>query len=202
MSDTLRLFVAIELPEAVTQHIGEIIGRFRQQELPGIRWVRPQAVHLTLKFLGNVPESQVQAIVGAMQTAATVAAPFLLQVQGLGVFPHPRSPRVLWVGVQGNLEPLVQIHERLEEALEAQGFTRDQRGFSPHLTLARMKGRLSAPELQRLSQTIDCLQKVGTTELPVTELSLIESHLSREGAVYRRKAQSVLRNGLAGSFGS
>ena len=191
--------MAIELTEAVTWHIGEVIRRLRQQELPGIRWVRPEGVHLTLKFLGNVAESRVQPIAAAMGRAAEGVAPFVLQVGGVGVFPHLRAPRVLWVGVQGNLEPMVQLHERLEEALEAHGFVKEQRAFSPHLTLGRAKGRLSSPDLQRLAQAIDWLRDIGPAELPVANLSLMESRLTRDGAVYHRKAQILLRNNLAGS---
>ena len=196
-TNTLRLFVAIELPEAVTWHIGEVIRRLRQQELSGIRWVRPKGVHLTLKFLGNVPESQVQSIVDAMGRASEGVAPFVVQVQGVGVFPHPRAPRVLWVGIQGDLAPLVQLHERLEEALEARGFVREQRAFSPHLTLGRMRERLSPTEVQRLAEAMDGVREMGPVELPVTDVSLMESQLNRGGAVYRRKAQISLEDGLA-----
>lgn len=196
-AETLRLFIAVELPEVVVRHIGQVIGRLRQQDLPGIRWVRPEGVHLTLKFLGNVPESHVQAIAEAMGWAVAGVAPFVLHVRGVGVFPHLRAPRVLWVGVQGDLERLVQLHQRLEEALEAQGFTKEQRAFSPHLTLGRVRGRLLPPEIQRLAQTMESLREIGPVELSVTGLSLMESRLTAEGAIYRRKAQTPLKNGLA-----
>jgi len=191
-SSTLRLFIAVELTEAATRHVGEVIGRLRQAELPGIRWVRPEGVHLTLKFLGNVPESQVQPIVEAMGMAAGGVAPFALRVQGVGAFPHARAPRVLWVGIQGDLEPLTRLQERLEETLEVEGFSRELRSFSPHLTLGRVKGRFSSVEVERLARAMDRLGEVGPTGLPVTHLSLIESQLSREGAVYLRKAQITL----------
>src|SRR3990172_2239746 len=140
MVTTLRLFIAIELPEAVTEHIGRVIGMLRQQEIPGIRWVKPQGVHLTLHFLGDTPQSRIQSIVAAMRMATTGVAPFLLQVQGVGVFPHMRAPRVLWMGVGGDMESLTQVRQQLEEALEDRGFTKEQRSFSPHLTLGRVKG--------------------------------------------------------------
>ena len=196
MADIFRLFVAIELPEAVIRHITEVMGRLREQALPGIRWVRPEGIHLTLRFLGNVPGSQVQSIVAAIQTAAAGATSFALQVQGVGAFPHLRAPRVLWVGVQGNLEPLVQVLNRSEGALEVQGFAREQRPFSPHLTLGRVKGRLSLPQVQTLAQAMDWSRDVGPAELPVTALSLMESQLTRNGAIYRRRFQIPLSNGL------
>ena len=223
MASILRMFIAIELPEEAARYISDVIARLRQQELQGIRWVRPEGVHLTLKFLGDTPESRVQPIVAAMRKAAAGVAPFVLQLQGAGVFPHVRAPRVLWVSAGHRpdppfesvpqkaspenvgaepalslakgpalLEPLTQVRERLEEALEAQRFARDRRAFSPHLTLGRVNGRLSPLALERLTQSTDRIRELGPTELPVTALSLMESQLTREGAIYRRKAQILL----------
>jgi len=202
MADTLRLFVAIELPEAVTKHIGHIIATLRQQKLQGIRWISPQGVHLTLKFLGEIPESQSQPIVAAMQVAATGISPFVLQLQGIGIFPHLRAPRILWVGVKGNTVPLFQVCKRLEVAMEEHGFARNQRELTPHLTLARVNGRLLLPELQKLSHAMNELQEVAEAEFQVTALSLMESQLSKSGAIYRQKARIPLCTALASSFGS
>ncbi|MEE8443032.1 MAG: RNA 2',3'-cyclic phosphodiesterase [Dehalococcoidia bacterium] len=197
-AEALRLFIAVELPDAVHQFISQVIGEFRQHDLPGIRWVRPDGVHLTLKFLGNVPGSQVVTIAQAMESVVSEVSPFVLHVGSVGVFPHMRAPRVLWVGIQGETEPLKQLHLRLEEALKALGFVKEKRAYSPHLTLGRIKGRLPAPELQRLSDATEQLQGTGSAMLPVAGLSLMESQLTREGAVYRRKAHIYLKNRLAG----
>ena len=199
MAETLRLFIAIELPEPVLQYIDQVLLRLRQQEPRDIRWVRPEGIHLTLKFLGDVPEGQMQAVVDGMAKAAEGTLPFSLRVRGAGAFPNLRAPRVLWVGIQGDVEPLIQVWRRLEQALEAQGFARDQRPFSPHLTVGRVKERLSPAQLQRLTHATESAQEVGPAELPVTALSLVQSQLTREGAIYRRKAQTPLSNGLAGS---
>ena len=197
MNRSLRLFVAIELPDTVIDHIGEITRILRQEKLNAIRWVRPEGVHLTLKFLGNVAEDQIKPIAAAMGTAVTVFAPFVLQVHGLGVFPNLSAPRVLWVSVLGDLEPLMRIYSKLEEELEALGFSRERRTFSPHLTLGRVKSRLSAQELQRLTQAMGSLKEVAPVELPILTLSLMESQLTPRGALYRRKAQIPLYDDLA-----
>ncbi len=199
MAETLRLFIAIELPEPVLQHIDQVLHGLHQQEPLGIRWVRPEGIHLTLKFLGDVPAGQVQGVVDAMARAAEGSLPFSLRVRGAGAFPNLRAPRVLWVGIQGDVESLIQVWQQLEQGLEAQGFARDQRPFSPHLTVGRVKGRLSPAQLQRLIHAMESVQEVGPAELPVTALSLVESQLTREGAIYSRKAQTPLNNGLAGS---
>ena len=197
MAETLRLFVAVELPEPAKRYVEEVIGLLRQQRLPGIRWVRPDGVHLTLKVLGQVPEVQIPPVVEAMEKAAAGTAPFSLWVQGVGAFPGLHKPQVLWLGVQGDLDQMAQVQGKMEDILERQGFAREGRPFSPHLTLGRVKGRVSPSELEKLRRVADGVSKLGWVELPVSSLSLMESLLFRNGAIYRRKAQITLGNALA-----
>lgn len=192
MASTLRLFIAVELPEEVMRYIGETVEELRRQGITGIRWVRGEGVHLTLKFLGDTAEEQVAGILSCMSIAVAGASPFVLHVQGAGAFPNMRVPRVLWLGVQGDMEPLLQIHERLEEALEAQGFVREARAFSAHLTLGRVNGRLSPTTLERLAQAMEELRTAKPLVLPVAALSLMESQLTSRGAIYRRQGQALL----------
>ncbi len=192
MLSTLRLFIAVELPEEVLRYIGETVGELRQHGITGIRWVRGEGVHLTLRFLGNVPERQVQFVLDAMSTAAAGIHPFALQVHGAGAFPNLRVPRVLWLGVQGEMEPLLRFHGRLEEALEACGFPREPKAFTAHLTLGRVNGRLSPLALANLTQAMEGLRSQEPLALPVTALSLIESQLTPQGAIYQRKGQAPL----------
>ncbi len=192
MPDTLRLFVAVELPEAAKRHVEMVLRRLQGLDIPGVRWVRPEGVHLTLKFLGSVPVEDVALITQAMAQAAS-GTPFLtLWLEGAGVFPNARSPRVVWLGVQGNLQPLALLQGRLEEALEVQGYARERRAFSPHLTLGRVRGRLPPLELERLKDAFGEVSSVDTVKLPVTALSLMESQLRKEGALYQRVAKAEL----------
>ncbi len=192
MASTLRLFIAVELPEELLRYIGGTIEEVRGSGITGVRWVRGEGVHLTLKFLGNVPAERVPAILSAMGQAVAGTLPFVLHAQGAGAFPNMRAPRVLWLGVQGDTEPLLQIHERLEKALEAQGFDREARAFSAHLTLGRVNGRLSPTALERLAQAMEGLRTAKPLALPVAALSLMESQLTPQGAIYRRKGQAQL----------
>lgn len=198
MNRNPRLFVAIEPPDTIIGHIGDITRILGQEKLKAIRWVRPEGVHLTLKFLGNVAEDQVTDIVAAMSTAVTGVSPFVVHVHGLGAFPNLSAPRVLWVSIRGNLEPLMRVYARLEEELAPKGFCRQHRAFSPHLTLGRLKNRLPAQELQRLNQAMNMAKDdLKPSEFPILTLSLLESRLTPNGALYRRKAQIHLNDSSA-----
>ena len=197
MPDTVRVFVAIELPEAARQHIAHLIDTLRTMRIHGLRWVRAEGVHLTLKFLGNVSEERLDSIAAAMEQAAEHVAPFSLHIQDAGAFPNMGSPRVLWAGVHGEVEPLLQLQARLEETLAVRGFPAETRPFSPHLTLARVRGRLSPTELQQLGEAMALARGITGADVPVRWLSLMESTLTPLGAVYARRAQISLHPALA-----
>ncbi len=190
MANTLRLFIAVELPEEVLRRLGEVLAGLRQQRLPGIRWVRPEGIHLTLKFLGGVEESRIPGIVLAMEKAVAGVRPFTLRMEDAGAFPNMRSPRVVWLGVNGDVAPLVGIQQRLEEALEAQGFERESRKFSAHLTLGRVNGRLTPREIEGLAAAMGQVQRMEAAEIPVNSISLMESTLRPDGAEYRMRAEA------------
>ncbi len=169
----------------------------RDQEAHELRWVKDEGVHLTLKFLGNVPEGRVNEVVRGMEEAAEGIPPFHLHIQTLGAFPNLDAPRVIWVGIHGEVEPLLRLQARLEDALATRGFPGERRAFSPHLTLARVRGRLSPAARQRLAAAMESATVVGGQELPVHRVSLMESTLTPKGAVYARRAQISLRPALA-----
>ena len=197
MPDTVRVFVAIELPEAARQHIAHLIDTLRTRRIHGLRWVKAEGVHLTLKFLGNVSEEHLDPIVAAMEQAAEHVAPFSLHIQDAGAFPNMGSPRVLWAGVHGEVEPLLQLQARLDETLAPRGFPAETRPFSPHLTLARVRGRLSPTEHQQLAEAMALARGITGADVPVRWLSLMESTLTPLGAVYARRAQLPLHPALA-----
>ncbi|MBI4199834.1 MAG: RNA 2',3'-cyclic phosphodiesterase [Chloroflexi bacterium] len=192
MARSLRLFVAVELPEEVLAHLTRIMARLRGQVPSGVQWVRPAGLHLTLKFLGNVPEEKLPSIVRAMEAAAFGVGPFTLHIRGAGVFPGPQAPRVVWLGVEGDLPPLRALQERLEEDLARVGFPRELRAFSPHLTVGRIRDRLPPSARQKLLQALDDLGRRESQELTVLALSLMESELAPGGAIYRRRASVPL----------
>lgn len=177
----MRLFVALELPADVRAALGQIAERLRPASAPGVRWTDPRSIHLTLKFIGETERSTVPAIRAAL---APIRAPQAVSVafRGLGWFPNARHPRVLWAGVEANHE-LEELARAIERALEPLGIPREEREFRPHLTLARIKAEKG---LERLRQEVE---KLGAPEMGRAlygEFDLMESTLSRSGAVYTR----------------
>ncbi|MBI2170720.1 MAG: RNA 2',3'-cyclic phosphodiesterase [Chloroflexi bacterium] len=192
-----RLFIAAELPALVTELLGEVIHHLRGQGVEGVRWVRPEGVHLTLKFLGETPEERLEAIAQAMAQAAVQTPPFALNIQGVGAFPNLRAPQVVWLGLSGQVEVLKELQSALEQTLEQAGFPREGRAFSPHLTLGRVNGRLTPGQLQALSAGLKGAGAVEFPEVSVDAMSLIESLLERSGARYVQRAVVRLGRELA-----
>lgn len=188
MADTLRAFVAVKPPDAVRRHIEVLQSTLRSKGLK-LRWVRPQNIHLTLKFLGDIPVAQVADVAAAMQRVAGEQPPLMLTHQGIGVFPGIRRPRVLWTGLGGNLERLQRLVKQLEIELEALGFKREKRPFKAHLTLARVKAKLNPERL------LQALQGVGDYEplaFDVAQMVLYQSELHPQGARYTTLAHTDL----------
>ena len=183
MAERIRTFIAIELPPGVQQglrRVQEQLQRFR----PPVRWVAPDKIHVTLNFLGEIPAEEVPAAVEAALRAAAGAAPFEVEAAGLGVFPSPRRPRVLWVGLGGDLPALKALQAGLTRELAARGFPPEERAFSPHLTLGRVRQHAAPAELRALGD------KVADTSVPslgrwrVERIVVIRSDLRPEGPIY------------------
>lgn len=187
-ADVSRLFIAVELTSVARRYAAKALGIFKDGLPCGVRWARPEGVHLTLKFLGNVSKDAIPTIESGMRRAAEGICPFTLRVQGAGCFPSSKRPRVLWLGLQGELEPLLTVQSRLENSLEALGVDRETRRFRPHLTLGRVSGELYEGWAERVKETLQAVGAMESCDLPVDGLSLMESVLGKEGAVYTRRA--------------
>jgi 2'-5' RNA ligase len=174
----MRLFLAIDLPDALRREIGELQERLRPV-LGGWRWVRPEGIHLTLRFLGEVSPADDARHREAWRRAAGESPAVGFTVGGLGVFPPRSSPRVLWIGVESTRPPdgLGVLAASLEAAARAEGFPEETRPFRPHLTLARAerRGRPRRPEPERTA-------RLGDVE--ASEVVLFESRLGPRGARY------------------
>jgi len=189
--DTVRTFIAIELTPAILKRIGDLQARLKEDVPHGlVRWTRPGGIHLTLKFLGEVPVTQVDAIAEAMREACTPYASFSFAVGGLGCFPNPRRPRVIWVGVDEASGVLARLQRDVERAIKPLGYPPERRGFSPHLTLGRVKGR-DRDALQALGTYVSRAQ-VRVGEMRATSVSLMRSDLLPGGAVYTELATAPL----------
>lgn len=185
MSETLRTFIAIRLPPEIIELAGELQSRLKSGGLK-LRWVRLQSLHLTLKFLGNIPESATADLEGAMQRAVGDCGPFPLVAQGMGVFPGIKRPRVLWIGIGGDLAKLVSLVDGLESELVPFGFAKEKRPFRGHLTLARIKGFTDPLHLA------EALRDIGQYEpqlFTAQQMVLYQSDLQPQGAVYTARAR-------------
>ena len=187
-----RLFVALEPPDPVRRRLAALEDELRRgagRAGEDIRWVRPENVHLTLQFLGAVPDERVAAVEEALRTAAAGARPLALAVRGAGGFPNARRPRVLWAGLDGDLAALAALVAAVGARLAKLGFPPEDRPFSPHLTLGRARESRGAPGLA------GALAGVAQTEPApwrATELVLFESHLSPRGPRYEAIARVAL----------
>ena len=193
--ERLRAFIAVDLPPAAREAVEGVTRRLRAGAGDGVRWVRPEGVHLTLKFLGDVDAGSVPSISQALGRAAASAAPFDLFLDGVGAFPNARRPRVVWVGLGGGLEPLAGLQQSIEEELEALGFAGERRAFIPHLTLGRVRDGISTTQGRALSEALGGVGVQPGVKLPVREVSLIKSDLRPSGAVYTRLHAAKLGNG-------
>ena len=191
----VRAFVAVDLPEDVERAMGTAAQILRDARIEGLRVVRPEGVHLTLKFLGDVPESRVEEIGHVVSETVAGHRQFEIWTGGFGAFPNSRRPQVLWVGIEGRLELLMRLEADVDAALGGLGFPMEARPFHPHLTLARLDRRMPAPARRA---SLDALESTGLTagmRIRVDTVSLIQSILGRGGARYVRLSTARLAEG-------
>jgi RNA 2',3'-cyclic 3'-phosphodiesterase len=180
---TLRLFVAVSLPEDVKEHLAQTQSRLKPTAQP-VRWVNPSSVHLTLSFLGAVPATKVEAIGGALERAVHGLKPFRFEVADLGMFPSASRPRVVWVGIKGSVEALARLQQRVAAELEPLGFPPEKRPFSPHLTLGRVEERAGPADRQKIGQAVQSTRVGSLGGVDVDSICLMRSTLRPGGAIY------------------
>ncbi len=176
----VRAFIAITPPSTLQQTVAAVREVFQRCNLPW-RWVTPERIHLTLRFLGDVPAERVPTLTQAMEHAAQGHPAFPLRATSLGCFPHSSRPRVLWIGLDDPSEALGHLHERLTAAFIPLGFPPEDRPFHPHLTLARAQNGARSRQLLPMLQAY---QNRCLGEFLVTQLYLYQSQLQRGGAVH------------------
>lgn len=189
MSETIRAFIAAGLSEQAKAVLARAIWEMEGRGLTGVRWVKPDGMHLTLKFLGDITSEMAERVIGALRLACSETRPFALALSRTGAFPSLSSPRVLWVGLTGDLEPLGALQERIELGLERLGFEREGRGFSPHVTLGRVREGVRPEERRRIAEVLAHVSVSGVAPWRVASVDLMRSTLTAAGAVYDRLAE-------------
>jgi 2'-5' RNA ligase len=194
--DKIRTFIAIELDESIKEGLTRLQEGLKGEAPQGsVRWVRPAGIHLTLKFLGDVPADQIGEITRALERSCQGFAPFSLACGGLGCFPNLKRPRVVWVGVHEETGTLPQLQKAIEANVAPLGYPTEKRKFSPHLTLGRVQRRVSSGDLRRLGEQVGA-SGIGTLgQMEVRSVNLMRSDLRPSGAVYTRLAEVRLKGG-------
>lgn len=180
----MRTFVALNLPPAERERLHAALAPLRGKELP-VRWVAPEALHLTVKFLGDTESAAVEAVDEVLQTAAARRGPVSLRIGGLGAFPSLRRASILWVGVAGDAE-LASLQRELEPALSRLGFPREQRPFRPHITVGRTRNGTQALDIERLGGMLE-YEAMITVETVELMQSVMGSGGSRYETLLRRR---------------
>ena len=181
-----RLFVACELSDELRRALGGLQDDLRRLAGDGLRWVRPDGIHVTLKFLGGVEAARIESITAAL---APAIEPFELRLQpaSVGGFGGARL-RVVWVGLEGDVQGLAELAGRVEGALEPLGFPRERRPFAAHLTVARVRDETASQERRQLATLIERYEPQALPAVTFRQVRLVRSHLGPQGARYERLA--------------
>ncbi len=184
--EQIRSFIAVELPDELKLELTQLEARLKLGQQPWVKWVDPYSLHLTLKFLGSIAADRIGEITRAMEAAVQGIPPFHLEVKDLGVFPNLRRVQVAWVGIDGEVDKLGQLQQRIESHLARLDFATESRPFTAHLTLARLRNQASSDERQRFGQLIAGTKFEAAYAIEVDAINLMRSQLTREGAIYSR----------------
>ena len=188
--ESIRTFIALELPAGLKAGLARMQKTF-MQSTGGVKWVRPESIHLTLTFLGATSMEQVDTVCGVLDHLTRNAAPFSFDVTGVGAFPNSRNPKVIWAGMQVE-DRLNAFHQNLETALAAMGFAAEDRPFAPHLTLGRLRDGLARKDIAGLIEQFSS-ERFGRFE--ADHIIFFKSELKPSGPVYTAlKDITLLKN--------
>ncbi len=187
MSDSIRTFIAIGLSEEIRSELSEVLRRLKTGDR-AVRWVKPENIHLTMKFLGNVEPEKLETVKTALSRAAGENASFTLSLGSLGAFPNTRSPRVIWIGMEDGKIEAGKLAARIDDLLAELGFAKEERPFQPHLTLARLK----FPPEEKLKNLLDKFTCQFQNKMIVNHVTLYKSTLTSTGPIYEALFQAPL----------
>jgi 2'-5' RNA ligase len=184
-NENIRVFLAIDPPAVVLEKIEGMQNRLQKSIQGAIRWVHPEGIHLTLKFFGDISLQDVENISEVIGKRAAAGPRFDLEIRGLGAFPDVARPRIIWLGIAGQLGPLFSLQKDLEEELHLLGFPKEERPFRAHLTV----GRVKIPKgIAGLVPAVEAAGNLTTGTFTVGEIVLFRSNLTPRGAIYTKLA--------------
>jgi RNA 2',3'-cyclic 3'-phosphodiesterase len=185
----IRTFIAIELPPEIKEAMAGVQAELRKSDAD-VGWVRPEGVHLTLKFLGDVEEGQVARLGDALAEGLKGETSFILQAKGVGTFPTPKAPRVVWLGVEGEVARLTSLADKVEEICANLEFPKESRPFKAHLTLGRVRSPRGRSQLVKM---LENFKDADLGEFKADAVSVMKSELKRTGAVYTEMRRIELK---------
>jgi 2'-5' RNA ligase len=185
----IRAFIAIELPAELRKRMGEFQAGLKRPQQKFVKWVNPGSVHLTLKFLGNVKEKQLDSIKKELQDIAKESRTFSIATSETGCFPNLKRARVFWLGLDGDIDQLLKLQGRIDEALSRMGFAKENRPFTAHLTLARLKEDCSMADRLEFAELVKDANFERPFSMKIEAVSLMRSQLTPAGAVYTQLAE-------------
>ena len=180
MAKRIRTFIAVEISSEVREQLVGLQEELRAGEA-SVKWVEPENLHLTLKFLGEVDQHELYAVCKAVQREVESFTPFEMTVAGVGAFPTLRRPRVIWVGITTGAEELTEIHSALDKCFRALGYPHEDRRFTPHLTLGRLREIRSGSDL---GGAIERLARFEAGTSSVRQILVMASLLTPDGPQY------------------
>ena len=183
-SDSVRIFVAVGLSADARGQLVDAVERIRQEVQDGVQWANPDGMHVTLKFLGNIPSSRLTPLFECLNPVAAAHQPFPLELNGLGMFPNRHKPRVLWAGVSGDLGALSRLQQDSEKAITALGHPPEERPFRPHITLGRPRRTISDAQRGRIGTVVSGLTPTPPVRWVVDSVEVMQSELHPSGARY------------------
>lgn len=187
-----RIFIAVRMPDEVIQKITRISNYFQKQTpKEALKWVETENLHLTLKFLGEIPEQTITKVQPILRAVGNGQKPFDIAVAGLGMYPHAKRPRVVWLGVEG-VDPLISLHNELESELAKIGLQKESRPYNPHLTLARVRQRTSRETAAKVGDILSGFKVDSLGRFTVSDIHLIESQLTPQGPIYTTRFTAPL----------
>ena len=178
----VRSFIAIPVPRSGIEVLERAVKRLDSEIGGQVRWVRPRGIHLTLKFMGDIPASTLERVLEALPQVTASFSLFEILMSGLGVFPNPRRPRVLWAGLDGDLATLSALQIAVDQAVEKLGLPKDDRPFSPHLTLGRVRRDTNEEQSRKIGYLMTNTRLQAPPSWTVETVDLMRTELDPTGS--------------------
>lgn len=178
----MRVFIAVELPQKLKEKVAKIQDKIKESDkVNRIKWVSPDSLHITLKFLGEIEKQRLKDVFEVVEKTSSNFCCFSVNIQGMGIFPESGTPRVLWVGIEEGACELFQIVQKLEKDLFERGFAREKKEWKPHITIGRVKQIINK---QLIKNLVGREKNTEGAKVKVEKISVMQSRLTPQGAIY------------------